>query len=320
MTTNEQPLRSGQPEQTEQTSDPGSTASGTSSPSPETRPADPHLTEAEKAAAVTALLNGEPPKDDAAGEDEGDGGGREPGDADPPRAEGDDGAGSAEPADVQQAPDAPATVQEAAERLGIDAADLYKLTITTGDGETVTLGDLKDAHQSRQAAERETAQRAAALDERETAIIAEQRLWAEMGDTLAQAITPEQRTALKERLDQRDAQERRLMVQAMPEMADPNTFAQFRDDAMQLLTDYGYKPHEVVVGDHRQLLILRDLMRAKKRLKDLASFKPRTEPPQSKKPQGRGRTSNRTAAVQRAMNSRHEADKVAGVAALLNGD
>lgn len=299
MNMNEQSSRSGPPGPMDLTPDPGSTESETSSNSPETPPA--RMSDAEQAKAVAELLNGETPPAQT---------GEDPGDPD-----------LEDPApEAKDAAPAPKTITDAAERLGIEPADLYGLEISTGDGETITLGKLKDAHQDRQTASRETAERQAALDARETGLIADQQLWAQLGETLTKALPPEQLQRLQSSQQAKHEHEHQMMVQTMPELQDTAKMDQFRLDVVDALKNYGYQPHEITVGDHRQLLVIRDLIRAKKRLKELSEFKPAQKAPKAQPGKGRGTMpSRRDALVGRAQRSGSEGDKVAAVAALLNG-
>lgn len=212
------------------------------------------------------------------------------------------------------APAPPASLSEAAERLGMEPSELYKLKLTTGDGETVSLGEIKDAWQDRAARERETAQRATELDTREAAVLADQRLWGELGDQLGQTLSAETRTQLQERLAERDRVERRKTLEAMPELADPARFDAFRDRVAGELEGYGYKPHEIVVGDHRHLVILRDLIRMKDRLAKLEEYRPEKPLPKAAKPR---KPPPRSQVKPNAAAS--EAEKVSAVSQLLRG-
>ena len=174
----------------------------------------------------------------------------------------------------------PATLTEAAERLGLDPADFYALTLNaSGDGEPVTLGQLKDAYQERESAAVEITKRETALDEREAALQGEQRLWGQIGQTLSEKLTPAQVQTLQKQMADREQAERRAMVQAIPEFADQAAFGQFRDDATKTLAAYGYSPQEMSIVDHRQIVMLRDLMRMKSRLDRLDKWKPERKPP-----------------------------------------
>ena len=214
----------------------------------------------------------------------------------------------------------PKTLSEAGEQLGIEPDDLYGLTITTRDGEAISISDLKDAHQDRAATEHESATRAVALDERENAMIASQRLWAEMGDQLTANITPELRQELAEQMTANAETEHRRMLQTMPELADTAIFTQFRNDVVVTMKEYGYAEHELVVGDHRQMLVMRDLIRAKKRLKALANFKPMpTLPQQSGKSTPHRAPVNKRAQIIKAGKGGTPEQQVSAIASLLNG-
>jgi hypothetical protein len=215
---------------------------------------------------------------------------------------------------------APASLADAAERLGIPIEKLYDVEIGTGDGETVRLGQLKDLWQDRERARAEIAEKSLEIDARETAIVADQRLWSELGEDLARTLPPHRMRELQDRLQDRQEREHGALMRAMPELRDQARFDGFRSDMVELLGRYGFKPHEMVMGDHRQLLILRDLKRARDKLAELAKFQPKRDAPGTRagKGRGQGQSSDTDRMVARAKSSRNDADKVRGVSALLN--
>jgi len=297
----------------------GSRQPDTSSSSPATR-----LTvsnDSERASAITALLHGErdtigPEAEQTASptsEAAPDGVPDEPGDAAGP-VSADEGEGEGLEAPLGK----PATLKEAAEKLGMSAEDVYKLALTTGDGGSVTLGELKDAYVSQETARRETAKREADLDQRETAITRSQQLWAQLGDQLGQVIPEDARQQLAAHLDETNAREQRMLLQVAPELQDETQLNRFREDVVETLAQYGYRPQEIAIGDHRQALVLRDLIRAKKRLKALEDYKPDRKPPRAKAA-GRGAPASSNAKIVERARRGTEADKVAGVSALLKG-
>lgn len=164
-----------------------------------------------------------------------------------------------------------------------DPEEFYKTEITTGDGEKVTIGALKDAYQSQQATARETAKRAVALDERESALYLDQQLI----NTLGTAPTPAAVQQYQQRLVERDTRERSSLLAAMPELKDAPVFEAFRKDVVDRLGKYGIRPNEVVINDHRQLLIVRDLIRAEARIKALLGTPAKSADPAALAPQGR---------------------------------
>lgn len=278
-----------------------SEGSESSSPTPGTP-----LTEAEQARQVEELLAGV--------------GGGEPEPAAPreqspePASSGFDGA----TAEAEGQPAAPTSLAELAQKLDMDPESLYAVEVKAGDGSTATLGDLKDAWQQRETAARETAARAAELDQRESALIADQRIFAEMGDQLAQALSPETRTQLQQHLEQRTERERQAMLRTMPELAEPEAMSAFKADVTQALERYGFRPAEMQITDHRHLHILRDLIRLEKRMAQLQKWKPDAKPTKSAQPRKADAGAKAAQVMQRARRG-SEADKVAGVAQILKG-
>lgn len=166
--------------------------------------------------------------------------------------------------------------------------ELYGLEVTTGDGEVVTIGSLKDAHATRQASQLETARKGAELDAREAALINRQMLWDQLGADLGKAIPPATRQKIERHLEEQQAVEKERFLTALPELRDEAKFDTFRRDVVTTLQEYGYSVPEMNIRDHRQLLVLRDLMRTKKRLKELLEYTPKQDAPRAAAPQGRG--------------------------------
>jgi hypothetical protein len=185
---------------------------------------------------------------------------------------------------------------EADAPVDFDPEAFYAQEITTGDGEKVTIGALKDAYQSRQQAERETAKRSVALDERESALAQDQRFWMELGE-----LPVPVKAKIAERMQARERAEHGKMLAMMPELKDKAHFDTFRTEIVEALGKYGYTPAQIVVTDHRQLMILRDLIRAQARIKALTAEPAAKAPPA--KPGGRsgspqpGRPRNQAEAV-----------------------
>jgi hypothetical protein len=215
----------------------------------------------------------------------------------------------------------PGTLSELSERLGLKPEQVYDLELTTGDGETVKLGALKDAWQDRQAEARETAKRAKALDEREAALVADRQLWDAIGTELQSRISPQLARELRGRMSREEGVEREKLMAAMPELKDPETLTRFNEKFLARLQKYGFTGAEIRVTDHRNVLLVRDLMRAEERLEKLLSYEPPKDPPKSQPSQGRSSGPSSTER-QRKLNAKArsgtEADKVKAVSALLN--
>lgn len=212
------------------------------------------------------------------------------------------------------------TPQALAEQLGVSTKKLYEqLQVTTGDGETLSLGQLKDRVQDQETATREIVQREQSLQERESAVLQnQQQLQAVLSD-LEGKLSPEVVQQMQRRQQQTQVRERQLMLEAMPELRDPDFLSQFRENVAETLGSYGFQPGELVINDHRVLKVLKDFMATKTRLEKLLAFDPEREqnPPKQKKPQGKQPRKSRTAKILSQARTGTQADKVRGVSALL---
>ncbi|WP_164658260.1 hypothetical protein [Tropicibacter sp. Alg240-R139] len=191
-------------------------------------------------------------------------------------------------------------MSELAEKLGTTPKDLYeKLQITAqASGETMTLGQLKDAVQDQETATRELVAKEQSVTQRESAVLQSEQLLAAIQGDLVGKLSPQALQQVQQRQQQRDAQEARLMQQAMPELSDKQSFDTFRTGVVETLTQYGFQPAEMNITDHRILLMIRDHMRTKAQLSKLMAFDPEKDkkPPKSAKSQtkqSRGRSPHR---------------------------
>lgn len=213
----------------------------------------------------------------------------------------------------------PGTLGDMAKQLGISPEEAYNLTIPTGDGEAVKLGDLKDAWQSRQAEARETAKRAEALDQRESAAIASEQFLVTFAEDLAKSMPPQAMQGLVQQHQQRLHTEQVRLLQAMPELKDPETLDRFHGQMVETLGRYGIGEDSPALNDHRVVLMVRDLMRSKARLDKLLAFEPEKAPPrQAKTRPNDGEGTRRAQMMTRAKTGSTE-DKVAAINTLLKG-
>ncbi len=302
MTGNDNLLSDGSPEA--MTTEENLQEQDVSSSSPRTQP----QTEAERAAAVADLLNAvdddedglEPPIDEQ---------------LDAPEGEGTPEDEEAQMEGSDEASEGPLTLAEAAERLGIEPSELYSLAITTGDGETVSLGDLKDAYQNRAAAERESAERDAELNSREAQVIADQQVWSVLAASgqLPNHLLETARGAIESH-NEREAD---TLMRLVPELQDNAKLDNFRRDMVRVLGDVGYKAHEIALSDHRQALFVRRYLQMEREVNALKKAN-RPQPPKSGKPNGRGKPNGSARFVNQARNGT-EADKLAAVSRLISG-
>lgn len=213
------------------------------------------------------------------------------------------------------------SVKELADHLGTSPKALYEqLKITTGDGETLTLGEVKDRVVVQEAATREIVQRETAITERESATLQNMQLLDTVYNDLKGKLSPEVVQQMQEHTQQQEARERGMLAKVMPELADPNKLDAFRTDAAEFMEPYGFRPNELVIRDHRIALAIKDLIQTKRQLAKLMDFKPEETLPKSRKPQGKRPKPNRHAQeIANARNSSRPQEKAAAVNAILKG-
>ena len=201
----------------------------------------------------------------------------------------------------------------------MDIDSIYAMEITTADGEKATLSEMKDYFSQRQEEKRENAEAAARRDEQETADIANRTFVADLAARFGHMLTPDQQAEMQAQRQQTDARERDLLAQTAPELSNPQTFTAFRDDAVTLLKMYGYTPAEMQISDHRQILMMRDMMKMRKRLKDLGTYKPKSKPPGNTSTSGKIANIDSSTRANAAAAKGSEADKVAAISRIMKG-
>ena len=240
----------------------------------------------------------------------------EPAGADAPGTDAQAAAGA--PGDAEEPAPQPRTgkalksLDDAAKGLGVDPAKLYGLEIKLADGETVTLGALKDAYQGRADKARESVQREVQLDARVAQVQQEIQLWAQAGQEVAARISPDVRERLVKAATDRQKAEWGSLLLDMPELADPVKREGFDKEVADLLQSrYGVK---AAATRRVEVLILRDLLKAEKRLQEILSFVPKAkEPKPGKAPQGRGAVSSTSIA------GNSEVSRLDRIAGLMRG-
>ncbi len=221
----------------------------------------------------------------------------------------------AEPAQLE----AVGTLKELAEKTGLAIEALYDIEIVTAEGERATISEMKDAFSKRQEQQRENAEAQARRDEQETADIAQKSFLADLAARFGEVLTPEQRAEMQRQAVERDVRERDLLAATAPELSNPQTFIAFRDDAVKLMTRYGFTAAEMQVNDHRQILMMRDMLKMHKRLADIAKFKPKSKEPGKTKTSGKPASTNSDRRAIAAAAQGSEAEKVAAISRIMKG-
>ncbi len=302
-----------------QTSD----ANASQSDAPSQKSTSQPLTEADKSKAVTDILLGREPADDNSGSEVNvlppDQTARADSeyvsDASVPSSE--DSTGGMNPNTM--------TVKELATQLGTSPKKLYEsLEIGLGDGETITLSEMKSQFKQQSTATRELVEREQTLSQRETQTLANLQLLQSVQDDLKGKLSPQVIQQLQERTEAKERSEQQLLFNAVPELRDNVKLDNFRKEVADTMAQFGFRPEELVIRDHRIALAMRELVQTKKQLAALMAIDPehKQKPPKAMRPQrGNSKTAakqRRTEQLKRARGGT-EADKAAAVGALLRG-
>ena len=282
--------------------------------------------------AVQELL-GVTPDDEHQDEDQGTDGpeaqadtvGDEPGDSpvdnttdDEPVEGGDEGGQAGDSTD----PEPLVTVKELAEKLGVDAKDLYNdLAVPLGDGETVTLGEFKDRVKDLRELDAQKEQFTEAQSQASRDSLAQR---AEMSELLG-LIPAEMREQLVKAAGDRHQgyiqQQQQEVLEAIPEWRDQDTLARDRDAIIALGNEYGFNSQEITAThDARTLRMLHDTVRLRERLNTADANSKKQSKARAGSP---GKTQNKRTgsklkqAVQRAKDSNDPRDQHAAVSEIL---
>lgn len=155
-----------------------------------------------------------------------------------------------------------------AEKLDVDVADLYETEIPMADGETMTLGALKDL--AAEAGDMNLARASLEVDRRdnENAVMTAKSEMGAMISLLGEAATPQVLERARQEMAIMQERERRATIEAIPAWKDPIVYAQARENITGHLRGYGFSPAEVShVHDHRLLKLVADATEDRARIK-----------------------------------------------------
>lgn len=163
----------------------------------------------------------------------------------------------------------PKNLNELAETLGVKVADLYALEIpSSGDGESRTLGELKDAIADRDIFEVDRLAWEETRQAKESEFL---RSAQELNDLVAMlprsAISKELIQAVQDKRAQTLAREERLTLAAIPDWNDQDVEKKDRDAMREHLSAYGFPSNYVdTLVDSRTLKYIRDSMQRQQRI------------------------------------------------------
>jgi len=190
---------------------------------------------------------------------------------------------------------------------GID----YTLEVPMTDGTKLSLGALKDHYQ-------DYAAKVEALVTRENETMAKIN---ESQELLALVGNVPQHLQAKIKQDQQQYLERQheMMLQVMPEMADPATFNKVKADVFELAKEYGVADIIAQVTDHRLVKMLSDYSKLKQSIRAAKdNVKPiRNDEPKSKTAAKSNQNVNVSNAIAHAQKSGTNAAQIAAISMLL---
>lgn len=229
----------------------------------------------------------------------------------------------AEPETAQDdtpAPDEmPADLTSLAERLKATPEKLYSVKVPLADGESRTIGELKDGYRAAQQLESErelvrTDRGKLETDKRQ----ALQELEGVVRNLPPQALTPEAISAVREAHGKRLQAELAQLLETVPEWKDPVRWTAERPVIEGYAAQFGYTPADLAeISDHRVLRVLRTAA-----LREQSLTAERAKPPGkvAQAPKGRQPTPAQEFGRLKAAVTTRRISPVAAVEALLKGN
>ena len=167
----------------------------------------------------------------------------------------------------------PLTVAELAKTLGVNTGELYKelmVPVDTGtEGERVSLEALRKGYVEAGKLERERETFEADADKRSLEFMQARAELERLGELILPNAPREVVDKFQGVLLQREARERALLLEAVPEWKDAAKFAADRSSMIEFLKPWGFSAADVyAIGDHRIARFVRDMSREAKRKAD----------------------------------------------------
>lgn len=199
----------------------------------------------------------------------------------------------------------------------LDLEKLYKTKLNVGDGETVTISQLKDMYTELTQVKTKASEHDQARDDfgREQ-LLARQEFDAMVALLPADAQTPEFRAAAQDRIKAHQAAETVKMLKVVPEWSDPQQAADDQRMINKHAAGYGFSAAEIgLISDHRMLKYLRDNARRELRLANVELTTPAPKamtptPAKGKRSKGEKFADIKSAAAKGEMSKRVAAGQV----------
>ena len=192
---------------------------------------------------------------------------------------------SAEPAAAPRERE-PVTIKAIAEKFGVEPADLYReLKLSIGDGEELSLEDVKARHKDIAKLDAERISVVRQRGELEADRIAQQRELAKLrAATPAERVDPSMAQAYERYAAENRSREHEALLRAIPEWADKGVITADRKAMQDYLRDTGGWPAESIdhIEDHRLFRTLRQAVQDRKELLALKAEKAAAGQPKPK--------------------------------------
>lgn len=174
------------------------------------------------------------------------------------------------PEAASDAEQAPTTVKELAEKLGVRPAELYNmLKIDTGDGESMTLSEMKDRAKDLKQSDKLLADSAEKQLSAENEILRRNRELQLVAQKIGRNPTEAERAEATATFNQYAKEQKAMTLDVIGDWADPAVQRVELKLIGETLTEYGFRPSEIeAILDHRQVKLLRDYTKLRQRLKD----------------------------------------------------
>ena len=177
----------------------------------------------------------------------------------------------------------PDKLSELVKKLGTTHKNVYdnmKVPIG-GDGREVTLGELKDRYQERDALFADVVEGREAMAAERSEMVRERQA-VEALLPYATEVPQEVKDQVRDHYEATVSRETNLFQKALPELKGQVAFDEFRTELADHLARFGFHPSELTITDHRLLLAIHDAMSDKKFIAKLKSLKPAQKKPARK--------------------------------------
>jgi uncharacterized protein YbgA (DUF1722 family) len=223
--------------------------------------------------------------------------------------------------------DTPVDLAFLAEQLDIDKAELYEVQVSLGDGEHISLGELKDNYKEYGPVKLAREQNAEQADKYQRDVLTTR---SQINAMMMVANTPEKKALMNEMMQAAgpmqqtyESQQNQLIADTIPEWSDASVKVKNMQSIVELGRDYGFsEPEMTYTRDARTLRMLRDFAVARARISEMEKGANRVHAAPNKP--GKSASTSLTKRrlrqqFERAKSSPHHSDKAGYVKNLIGG-